>query len=251
MENMVLFNENQKYVSFIRSTLLEEFSTQYRNGLYAYTQKSLTYNSNHMEGSALTEEQTSSLFDTGTVYGEDVFRAQDIEEANGHFWMFNEMLKSLDSELTEELIKHFHYCLKNNVFIYRANGYIAGEYKKRPNIAGTEKTVSPAAVPEAIQSLLMVYNKKKKKSLLDIVKFHADFEHIHPFQDGNGRVGRLILFREALINDFVPPIIADKDHTKYIYAIREAHQENYERLLDIVQEAQAFYLNEVKYFMGL
>ena len=110
MENMVLFNENQKYVSFIRNTLLEEFSTQYRNGLYAYTQKSLTYNSNHMEGSTLTEEQTSSLFDTGTVYGEDVFRAQDIEEANGHFWMFNEMLKSLDSELTEELIKHFHYC---------------------------------------------------------------------------------------------------------------------------------------------
>ena len=88
-----------------------------------------------------------------------------------------------------------------------------------------------------------------KKSLLDIVKFHADFELIHPFQDGNGRVGRLILFRESLINELVPPIIVDKDHTKYIYAIREAHQENYKRLLEVVQEAQAFYLNEVKYFM--
>lgn len=248
MKDMQVF-ENSFNIETIKDVLLKEFKAQYKNGLYAKTQKMLAYNSNHMEGSTLSEEQTASLFDTGTIYGDEVYRAQDIEEAQGHFLMFNEMLKTIEQPLDTSLIKKFHYCLKSGVFIDRANGYAIGDYKTRPNIAGTKETVLPNDVPVAMETLVEQYNKMGNKNIENLTKFHADFEHIHPFQDGNGRVGRLLLFREALVNDIMPPIILDTEHTKYIFAIKKAHDGELSELINIVTDAQKVYFDTVKYFI--
>ena len=169
-----------------------------RTGVYAYTQRSMAYNSNKIEGSTLTPEQTASLFDNGTLPKNDNFyRAKDVEEMNGHFLMFNYMLDTLNEDLTEELIKHFHYELKSGVFEDRANGYARGDYKERANMVGMYKTVLPKDVAEEMRQLLEWYISQEK-NLNTLAEFHARYEIIHPFQDGNGRTGRMILFRECL-----------------------------------------------------
>lgn len=145
----------------------------------------MAYNSNKIEGSTLTEEQTASLFDTGVLpKSEDYYRAKDVEEMNGHFLMFNKMLDTLDLELTEELIKAFHYELKSGVFEDRANGYAIGDYKKRPNMIGIYETVLPSQVSDEMSQLLAWYNNQDI-SLEILAEFHARYESIHPFQDGN------------------------------------------------------------------
>ena len=243
MEKMNLFGNNSK----LKDALLTEFKLHDRKGIYAWTQKKLTFNSNRMEGSTLTENQTADLFDTGTIYGDDVYRAKDIEEANGHFLMFNYMLKTLDSPLTSTLIKEFHYQLKSGVFEDRLNGYAIGEYKTRPNIAGNEKTALPDEVPRLIEELLDWHNNSKC-SIEEIARFHERFEKIHPFQDGNGRVGRLLIFRELLIHDLTPLIIANEDRMRYINAIRSAHEGKLESLTELFEQAQNEYENTLRYF---
>ena len=190
--------ENETYMKRLKDRLQIEFKKQDRSGVYGYTQRSMAYNSNRIEGSTLTEKQTASMFETGTLYVDDpdmIFRTKDIEEMNGHFLMFNKMLDTLDLELTEELIKAFHYELKSGIFEDRANGYAIGDYKKRPNMIGIYETVLPSQVSDEMSQLLAWYNNQDI-SLEILAEFYARYESIHPFQDGNGRTGRMILFRE-------------------------------------------------------
>lgn len=191
-----------------------------RSGIYALTQRMLAYNSNRIEGSTLTEEQTASLFETGTVYADgEVIRAKDVEEMTGHFSMFNEMLKTFDQPLSHELIKSYHFRLKSGVFEDLSNGYAVGEYKTRANIVGNIVTALPQEVFEKMDNLINSYNQKGKHTIEDIAQLHADFERIHPFQDGNGRTGRILIFKECLKNKIVPLVINDRDKALYYKAL--------------------------------
>lgn len=219
------------------------------SGIYALTQITFGYNSNKIEGSALTEEQTVSLFNTGSLpKSDDYYRAKDIEEMNGHFLMFNLMINTLDQELSEDLIKRFHYELKSGVFEDRANGYAIGDYKTRPNIIGNNRTTLPKDVPTEMKNLLEWYNKQEK-SLTTLAHFHTRYETIHPFQDGNGRTGRLILFRECLNNDLIPFIIEDKNRNEYIEALKTARDNDFSALAQLFQKEQKAYKEEIDYFM--
>ena len=223
-----------------------------RSGIYAYTQRTLAYNSNKIEGSTLNEEQTASLFDTGMLpVSNDYYRAKDVEETNGHFLMFNKMIDTLDEPLSEALIKAFHYELKSGVFEDRANGYAIGEYKKRPNMIGIYETALPEDVPEKIQELLAWYHEIPVKTLAIMAQFHARYEALHPFQDGNGRTGRLILFRECLKADLTPVVIEDRHRNRYMGGLKEYRETGETALLqELLQEEQLEYAKKVDYFLG-
>ena len=235
----------------LKERLFIEFNKRDRSGIYAVTSRELAYNSNKIEGSTLTENQTASLFDTGLLpVSDNVYRAKDIEEMNGHFLMFNHMLKTLDEDLSEELIKKFHYELKSGVFEDKANGYNIGEYKARPNIAGTMQTSLPVNVSDDMKELLIWY-KNSEKNLRTIALFHLKYEKIHPFQDGNGRTGRVILFREALKNDIIPPIIHDENRVEYIEGIKEySDTDSSEKLYELLMKEQNKYRKTVEFFLG-
>ena len=234
--------------------LCERFSIERkksdRSGIYAYTQRALAYNSNKMEGSTLTEEQTASLFDTGTLpASDDAYRAKDVEEMNGHFLMFNYMLDTLDQPLSQKLIKQFHFELKSGVFEDRANGYAIGDYKKRRNIIGTYETAYPEEVPLKMQELLLWYHSQTA-TLSVCAEFHARYESIHPFQDGNGRTGRLILFRECLQHEITPLIIRDENRIDYLNALAEYRKtESIQKLLELFCTEQQFYEERCRYFI--
>ncbi len=233
--------------------LLERFKIERerfdRSGVYAYTQRLLAYNSNKIEGSTLTEEQTASLFDNGTLpKSDDYYRAKDVEEMNGHFLMFNKMLDILDESLTQELIKKFHYELKSGVFEDRANGYAIGDYKQRPNMIGMYQTVRPKNVKQEMYLLMDWYSSQKVK--ISVLAEHARYESIHPFQDGNGRTGRLILFRECLKNGVVPVVIEDANRNEYLEALKEYREEkSLDKLITLFEKEQQFYFEKCKYFM--
>lgn len=211
-----------------------------RSGIYGITQRELAYNSNKIEGSTLTKEQTASLFDTGMLpRNDDYYRAKDIEEMNGHFLMFNTMIDTLEEPLSQDLIRKFHYELKAGVFEDRANGYAVGDYKKRPNMIGLHETVDPRDVPEKMTELLAWY-QSQEASIHTLAEFHARYESIHPFQDGNGRTGRIILFRECLVHGIIPMILEDINRMEYIESLakyqNEKELEGLEKLLLKEQE---------------
>ena len=237
---------------FIRF-LLERFQIEWkhrdRSGIYGFTQRLMAYNSNKIEGSTLTEEQTASLFDTGMLpCSDDYYRAKDVEEMNGHFLMFNKMLKTLDAPLTQELIKQFHYELKSGVFEDRANGYAIGDYKKRPNMIGMYETTLPGNVAEEMAALLSWY--ENREVTLDVLaKFHARYESIHPFQDGNGRTGRLILFRECLRHNVLPFIIEDAHRPAYLEALKEYRETGgITKMVTLFRLEQDYYRQRCRYF---
>ena len=222
-----------------------------RSGVYAYTQRVMAYNSNKIEGSTLTPEQTASLFDNGTLpRSDDYYRAKDVEEMNGHFLMFNYMLDTLEEPLSQKLIKQFHYELKSGVFEDRANGYAIGDYKQRPNMVGMYRTALPKEVPDEMEKLLVWY-AAQPKNMETLAKFHARYESIHPFQDGNGRTGRLILFRESLKYEEVDPfIILDDDRTVYIEALKEFRESGtVSQLTELLQKEAEIYYKQCEYFM--
>lgn len=223
-----------------------------RSGIYAYTQRAMAYNSNKIEGSTLNEEQTAALFDTGTLpSNDDYYRAKDVEETNGHFLMFNKMIDTLDEPLNESLIKEFHYELKCGVFEDRANGYAIGDYKKRPNIIGMYETTLPQDVPLKMQELLAWYHGISAKTLEVMAEFHARYESIHPFQDGNGRTGRLILFRECLKSDLIPVVIQDTNRNKYLAGLKEYREtQKIATLLELFEKEQKVYVDKITYFLG-
>lgn len=239
---------------FIRN-LLERFKVEHtkrdRSGVYGFTQRLLAYNSNKIEGSTLTEEQTASLFDTGILpKTDDYYRAKDVEEMNGHFLMFNKMLATLDAALDQQIIKSFHFELKSGVFEDRANGYAIGDYKKRPNMIGIHQTTLPSQVPEAMTELLNWYHTQDV-SLKTLAEFHARYEIIHPFQDGNGRTGRIILFRECLRHDISPFIIEDANRPEYLEALKAYRQNGtVTELTTLFQKEQEFYFNQCEYFFA-
>lgn len=242
--------QDHKFTKRLKERLLIEFRMQDRSGVYGFTQRSMAYNSNKIEGSTLTEKQTASLFDTGTFYSddkEDIFRAKDVEEMNGHFKMFNYMLKHLDEPISEEIIKGMHKNLKEGVFEDLANGYAIGDWKNRANYVGNIITALPQDVPNRVKKLIHSYTVKDAIALIDVVKFHAEFENIHPFQDGNGRVGRMILLKQCLDADITPVIIQDNNKAKYYRYLNEAQTEHsYVGLLEFFKAEQQEYQSKVR-----
>lgn len=242
----------ENYKKWLIERMMIERKRFDRSGVYAYTQRTMAYNSNKIEGSTLTPEQTASLFDNGTLpQNNNFYRAKDVEEMNGHFLMFNYMLDTLNEDLTENLIKHFHYELKAGVFEDRANGYAIGAYKERPNMVGIYKTVLPEEVTDEMGKLLKWYGEQEK-SLNTLAEFHARYEMIHPFQDGNGRTGRMILFRECLKNPGVSPfVILDDDRDVYIEGLKEYREKGKtDKLVLLMKQETEDYYKQCKYFMA-
>lgn len=227
-----------------------EHSINDRSGIYGFTQRSMAYNSNKIEGSTLTQEQTAALFEEGYLPATDEFyKAKDIEEMNGHFLMFNKMLSCMGEPLSEEMIKSFHYELKAGVFEDRANGYAIGDYKKRANTVGGLTVASPCDVQEEMEKLFAWYNGIEDKQIGTMAELHARYELIHPFQDGNGRTGRIILFKECLENGITPFIIQDKNRIKYVSSLREAQTTgDCSKLEKYFQEEQMEYEAHCKLF---
>ena len=197
----------------------------------------------------MTEEDTAMLFDTQQIPSTS-YKAKEIEEAQGHFLMFNEMLKTIDKPLTEEIIKSYHKAMTEGIFEFKANGGVPGEYKTRNNIAGTTETVEPSKVKEELIKLLDVYNAKEVPELNDIAYFHCKYEKIHPFQDYNGRTGRMIVFRESL-KYLTPIVISVSDRKEYIDALIYAQQNNYDvgKLELKFKEWQNSFYKEIKKYI--
>lgn len=244
--------KNEKALSaWIKKEILHDFKTGNRKGLYSLTQKLMAYNSNRIEGSTLTSEQTASLFDTGTIVsnGVEVYRAKDIEEMNGHFKMFNQMVKYIDEPLSIELIKSYHYQLKSGVFEDKLNGYPVGQFKNRANQVSDISTAKPEDVEMLLEQLLENFEKSDKQ-LEDIAAFHAAYENIHPFQDGNGRTGRIIIMKQCFDYGFAPVIIRDDKKILYYNALHKAQIEKDLSLLkDFFKESQKEYLQSIDAFV--
>ncbi|MGN0362572.1 MAG: Fic family protein [Bilifractor sp.] len=244
--------QNREAADAICRKIMYEYKHKIRNGIYAVTSKMMAYNSNRIEGSTLTSEETASLFDTGILVASDevAYRAKDIEEMNGHFYMFNHALETLEEPLSVELIKSFHFCLKNGVFEDRANGYVPGEFKQFGNAVSNITTSRPSDVPARMQQLIEKYNAVQYPDVHTLMQFHAEYEHIHPFQDGNGRTGRMILFRECLRNHLVPIIVREETKALYYKALHEAQVENnYTKLDKYAEQQQKIYYNQVAVYV--
>lgn len=206
-----------KKVSPLLGVLREQKESRLGGGIYHKTQIDMTYNSNHIEGSRLTHDQTRYIFETNTIgLTDESVNVDDILETVNHFRCIDYIIDKAQDKLTESLIKEIHRILKSGTSDSQKSWFNVGEYKKLPNEVGGEQTCPPEDVHRQIKQLLSQYNMKKRKGLDDIIDFHKRFESIHPFQDGNGRVGRLIMFKECLANGIVPFIITD-DLKMYYY----------------------------------
>lgn len=201
--------------------LREEKEHRIPSGLYHELQIRMTYNSNHIEGSTLSEEQTRRIFETNTLGAEDDLVVDDIIETVNHFRAIDYCIEVAEEALSEEIIKHLHYLLKMRTQAERLAWFQIGDYKQRPNVVDGTKTSTPKKVPAAMKALITAYLAKENVSLADIVEFHYRFEKIHPFQDGNGRVGRLITFKECLKQNLVPFIIEDRKKYHYYRGLKE------------------------------
>ena len=207
--------ENKNY---LLQRLREEKKHSIKGGIYHKLQIDLTYNSNHMEGSELTHDQTRYIFETRTIGVEDAndaVKVDDIVETINHFAMIDRVIDFANYKLSEAFIKQLHKILKTGTSDSRLPWFKVGDYKGRANIVGDIETTAPRLVPEEMKKLVDRYNKKDSHSLEEIIEFHVKFERIHPFQDGNGRIGRLIAFKECLKNNIVPFIILDKKKMFY------------------------------------
>ena len=205
-------------------TLQSEQKFRIKNSIYHKLQVDFAYNSNHIEGSRLSHEQTASIFDTKTISG-DTAAIDDILETKNHFRCFDMMLDHYTEPLTEEFIKSLHNQLKSDTFSSEAPDAVIGDYKKYPNFISNGlsdmKTTHPKQVQSEMRKLLKDYNSKKQHSFDEILDFHVRFEKIHPFYDGNGRTGRLIMFKECLNNNIVPFIITDNYKNYYYNGLKE------------------------------
>ena len=186
-------------------------------GIYHKVQIELTYNSNHIEGSRLTHDQTRYIFETNTIgISDETIKVDDIVETANHFKCIDQVIDMANFMLSESFVKQLHLLLKSGTSDSRKSWFAVGDYKRFENEVGGKETTKPSDVPKAMKKLLKEYNANKHKSLKEIIDFHYKFENIHPFQDGNGRVGRLIMFKECLRNGITPFIISD-DIKQYYY----------------------------------
>ncbi|MDE6702100.1 MAG: Fic family protein [Muribaculaceae bacterium] len=212
-------------LSPLLSTLREQKASKTKGGIYHRIQIDLTYNSNHIEGSKLSHDQTRYIFETNTIGITDKsVNVDDIIETTNHFRAIDYIIDQTDGKLTEAYIKHLHFLLKSGTSDERKDWFKVGDYKKLPNEVGGNDTVKPENVHKEIKALLNEYNGLKRPSFEDIIDFHQRFESIHPFQDGNGRVGRLIMFRECLRFGYVPFIISDELKMFYYNGLRNWRQ---------------------------
>ena len=239
---------NKKKLSPLLKALREQKASKLKGGIYHRTQIDLTYNSNHIEGSKLTHDQTRYIFETNTIGVTDSsVNVDDVVETVNHFSCIDYIIDHTEDKLTENLIKHLHLLLKTGTSDSRKDWFAVGEYKRLPNEVGGQDTCAPEDVHKQLKALLDEYNQKKKKSFEDILDFHVRFEQIHPFQDGNGRVGRLLMFKECLANDIVPFIITDELKMFYYRGLKEwGHIDGY--LTDTCLTAQDMYKELLKYF---
>jgi len=215
-------NKRSKNPETLLDFLKAEKTSKVSGGIYHKVQIELTYNSNHMEGSRLTHDQTRYIFETNTIgLDSGVLNVDDIVETANHFKCIDMIIDQANYELSEAFMKQLHLTLKNGTSDSRKDWFIVGDYKRLPNEVGGRETVAPEDVPAVMKRLLSAYHAEKNKVFEDIVKFHHDFEAIHPFQDGNGRVGRLIMFKECLRNNIVPFIIDDELKLFYYRGLHE------------------------------
>lgn len=227
----------------VLNCLREQKQMSLKGNLYHFTQITFTYNTNYIEGSSLTEEQTRYIYETNTLMVEDaksVTNVDDIIETTNHFKLVDYMIDVADEPLSEKMIKEFHKILKTGTSDERKSWFNVGEYKSLPNEVGGKDTTKPEEVSKCINELLERYNQKEKVTFEDIVEFHYEFEKIHPFQDGNGRVGRVIIFKECLKNNIMPFIILDQDKAFYYRGLQEFKQER-GYLIDTCLHAQDQY----------
>ena len=232
------------------SVLREEKQSGLKGGIYHKTQIKLAYNTNRIEGSQLSEEQTRYIYETNTVFleeGETTANVDDIIETVNHFSCFDYILDIAEEPLSEEHIKRFHYLLKINTSDSKKSWFRIGDYKLRPNIVGGTETSLPSEVPSDMKILIESYRKKQKITVNDIIDFHFRFEQIHPFQDGNGRVGRLIMFKECLAKNIVPFIIED-EHKFFYYRGLAEYPKLKGYLIDTCLNAQDSYRQIIDYF---
>ena len=232
--------------------LREQKEMGLKGNLYHNTQIIFAYNTNHIEGSKLTEDQTRYIYETNTILfeGQTVASVDDILETSNHFKLVDYMLDNADKELTEEMMKDFHRILKEGTMDSRKEWFNVGEYKKLANKAGSMKTSSPKQVAKDMRKLMEWYNSLSKVTIKEIIEFHARLEKIHPFQDGNGRIGRIIAFKECLKNNIIPFIILDKDKLFYYRGLKE-YQNKTEKgyLIDTCLNAQDQYANMIRYYL--
>ena len=237
----------------IKKALIEQKRIDLSGNLYHRTQLEFAYNSNHIEGSTITPDETASIYDTGTILADKdkVIVLKDATETKNHFTLFKYMLDTLDEKLSEEMIKKFHFILKNGTLTESEKEWFnVGEYKQKKNFVGIITTSLPKDVPSDMKKLLKWYDNLSNKTIEDIIEFHVRFERIHPFQDGNGRVGRMIIFRECLYNDIIPFYIEDRNKSFYLRGIKE-YQNNNEKgyLIDTCLNSQDNYKEMAKYFL--
>lgn len=241
-------NKKKGHTLTLLDILREQKEGKYSGGIYHRTQIDLTYNSNHMEGSRLTRNQTRYIFETNTVGVEnEVLNVDDVIETVNHFHCIDLVIDHADDILSEKFIKELHLTLKNGTSDSRKDWFAVGEYKKIPNEVGGMDTALPEEVADKMKTLLKEYNVIKEKTLEDILDFHVKFERIHPFQDGNGRVGRLIMFKECLKHNIVPFIIEDNLKLFYYRGLKEWDNEK-GYLTDTCLTAQDKYKAYLNYF---
>ena len=226
--------------------LREQKEARLSGGIYHRTQIDLTYNSNHIEGSRLTHDQTRYIFETNTIgFANENLQVDDIIETVNHFRCIDMIIERVEERLSESFIKELHSVLKSGTSDSRKEWFAVGEYKRLPNEVGGSETTPPECVKQEMRTLIQDYNALKIKCLDDILGLHYRFEAIHPFQDGNGRVGRLLMFKECLANGIVPFIITDELKLFYYRGLQQwprireylrdtclTAQDNYKALLD-------------------
>ena len=234
--------------SQLLNILREQKEMGLKGGIYHKTQIDLTYNSNHIEGSKLTHEQTRYIYETNTIgITNEVVKVDDIMETVNHFRCFDFILDNAEIILSEQLVKDLHKILKIGTTDSQKTWFSVGDYKQIPNEVGGIETSFPEDVHNHMKELLSTYNGISDKTLNDILAFHVQFERIHPFQDGNGRIGRLVMFKECLANDIVPFIITDDMKMFYYRGLNEWGHIN-EYLTDTCLAAQDDYKRILNYF---
>lgn len=231
--------ENQIY-----ETLIREKNNKIRNGFYHKIQIDFAYNSNHIEGSKLTKDQTNSIFETNSFLADrEQIKVDDILEAKNHFKTFDFILDSMSENLSIDYLKKLHSILKANC----SNITTIGDFKQKQNFVGDIKTTPPKMVEKEVSNLLESYKKKSQKSINDIIDFHFEFETIHPFEDGNGRVGRLLMFKECLKENIVPFIIDEEVRLFYYRGLKE-YKQTKGYLLDTCLHCQDKFKETLEYF---
>ena len=222
---MISYEGLEKSDNNILQLLREEKEMQLSGGLYHELQVRMTYNSNHIEGSRLSEAQTRLIFETNTLDVDEGIPVDDVLETVHHFRAIDYVIDKAEEELTEDIIKHLHYILKHDTKDSTLGWFAVGDYKKRANVVGGRETSRPSEVHKHMKALLEKYNAKENATVEDIIELHAEFEYIHPFQDGNGRVGRLVALKECLRHNVIPFINEDAKKNFYYRGLSEWRNE--------------------------